>query len=137
MLTVAVVDELCDWNRGIYRIETEGSEPEITRTSDEADLTLSVERLAQLLSGYASPGELARMELLDAPDRRVLATADALFLGPFTGRSARKSSRRVMKTAVDALLAIPVALAFFGDAVGLHARVAPAEPRRSPSAGNR
>ncbi len=79
MLTVAVVDELCDWNRGIYRIETEGSETEITRTSDEADLTLSVERLAQLLSGYASPGELARMELLDAPDRRVLATADALF----------------------------------------------------------
>ena len=78
-LTLRVVDELCDWNAGTYRIESDGAASEVSRVDGEADLVVPVERLSQLISGYASASELARLDLIEARDTSVLATADAMF----------------------------------------------------------
>ncbi len=78
-LTLRVVDELCDWNEGTYRVESDGVASEVSRVDGEADLVVPVERLAQLISGYASASELARLDLIEARDASVLSTADAMF----------------------------------------------------------
>ncbi len=77
-LTIAVEDELCDWNAGTYRLETDGATSRVARTSAEADLTLPVARLASLLSGFASATQLARLGLIEARDSSVLELADRI-----------------------------------------------------------
>ena len=78
-LTLRVVDELCDWNAGTYRVESDGTNSEVSRVDGEAELVVPVERLSQLISGYASASELARLDLIEASDASVLSVADAMF----------------------------------------------------------
>ena len=78
-LTLRVVDELCDWNDATYRVESDGAESTVKRVDGEADLVVPVERLSQLISGYASASELARLDLIEVGDASVLSTADAMF----------------------------------------------------------
>ena len=79
VLTMRVVDEQCEWNEGTYRIETDGAESTVKRVDGDADLVVPVERLSQLISGYASASELARLDLIEASDASVLSMADAMF----------------------------------------------------------
>ena len=77
-LTIAVVDPLCDWNAGVFSLETAGGDTEVSRAGGDADLTLPVAALAVLLAGHRSASQLARASLV-AGDDKVLQRADALF----------------------------------------------------------
>jgi predicted acetyltransferase len=78
-LTIAVQDEVCDWNHATFRLETDGPTSSVTRTSEAPDLTVPVARLASLLSGFASATELSRLGLIEARDPRILGQADRMF----------------------------------------------------------
>ena len=78
-LTIAIEDELCDWNAGSYHLETDGPASRVTRTTEAADLTIPVARFAQLLSGFASASQLARAGLIEADRPEALELADRLF----------------------------------------------------------
>jgi predicted acetyltransferase len=78
-LTIEVQDDVCDWNAGSYRLETDGPTAEVTRTAEAPDLTVPVARLAQLLSGFASASELARAGLIEADRSEALILADRIF----------------------------------------------------------
>jgi predicted acetyltransferase len=81
VLTIAVEDDLCPWNRGTYGLETTGDETHVERIEGgtSADLTMPVSSLAVLLSGHRSATTLGRAGLLDAADGDVLQRADRLF----------------------------------------------------------
>jgi predicted acetyltransferase len=87
VLTLRVVDPLCDWNDGTFVLETTGEESTAARVDADADadadadLTLPVSSLAVLLSGYRSATSLARAGLLTpgASGEAVLRRADRVF----------------------------------------------------------
>lgn len=72
-------DELCDWNEGTFRLESDGGERRVDRCSETPDLTLSPRALAALISGHTSASGLARAGMVDARDDSVLRRADRLF----------------------------------------------------------
>jgi predicted acetyltransferase len=75
---VGVVDPLCDWNAGVFALETAGGATEVSRVGGDADLTLPVAALAVLIAGHRSAGQLARAGLV-AGDAKAVRAADALF----------------------------------------------------------
>jgi predicted acetyltransferase len=85
-LSVRVVDPLCDWNSGVFTVETAGGATEVSRTGGEGDLTVPVAALAVLLAGHRSPTELARAGLVTGDDNgdKALRAADGLFATTFT-----------------------------------------------------
>ena len=79
-LTFAVEgDDLCPWNNGTFLLETDGPTSEIRRVTGGAQLTVSPNGLASLVSGRYSASFLAHAGLAEARDRESLLTADALF----------------------------------------------------------
>jgi predicted acetyltransferase len=78
-LTLTVRDDLCDWNDGTFRIETDGASAEAGRTTDAPDLTLPVRSLAMLASGHYSATQLERWGQLETRHADALRTADRLF----------------------------------------------------------
>ena len=81
-LSLAVVDPLCDWNAGVFTVETAGGGTEVSRAAGDADLTLPVAALAVLLAGHRSASQLARAGLV-AGDAKALRLADALFASAY------------------------------------------------------
>ena len=81
VLTLAVRDELCPWNSGVFAIDAGGDEAAVTRatSSTDADLTVDAASLAVLLSGHRSATQLARAGLIDATGPAALRIADRLF----------------------------------------------------------
>ena len=82
-MTIRVVDPLCDWNAGVFSIETAGGAIEVSRAAGDADLTVPVAALAVLLAGHRSATQLARAGLV-AGDEKALGMADGLFATAFT-----------------------------------------------------
>ena len=79
-LTIHVAaDQMCPWNDGTYLLETDGPSASVRRVDREPDLTLSVNELATLISGYRGASHLARAGRVEARDQQVLRTADAIF----------------------------------------------------------
>jgi len=79
-LTVRVTaDQMCPWNDGTYLLETDGPSASVRRVDREPDLTLSVNELATLISGYRGASHLARAARVEARDQQALRTADAIF----------------------------------------------------------
>ena len=80
-LTIAVDDDLCDWNRGTFVLETTGEESTAAKVDGDgdADLTMPVSSLAVLLSGHRSATTLARAGLLRPRHPDVLTRADRVF----------------------------------------------------------
>ena len=78
-LTLGVVDPLCDWNDGMFALETAGGATEVSRTGGDVDLTVPVAALAVLLAGHRSATQLARAGLVAGGDEKALRTADGLF----------------------------------------------------------
>ena len=72
-------DDLCPWNNGLYLLETDGRTSAVQRTTRPAQLTMSPNTLATLLSGHRSATFNHRAGLLTAADASALATADAIF----------------------------------------------------------
>ncbi len=65
-LTFELLDDLCPWNAGRWRLETSGAETQVRRTGEAPQLTLPVHTLALLLFGQVGASEAARMGRLDA-----------------------------------------------------------------------
>jgi predicted acetyltransferase len=84
-LSIRVVDPLCDWNAGVFGIETAGGATEVTRAGGEGDVTVSVAALAVLLAGHRSATQLARAGLVAGgdDDDKALGVADRLFATAF------------------------------------------------------
>ena len=83
VLSIRVVDPLCDWNAGMFSIETAGGATEVERAGGGGDLTVPVPALAVLLAGHRSPTQLARAGLVAADDDKALGVADGLFASTF------------------------------------------------------
>jgi predicted acetyltransferase len=77
-LTFAVVDDLCPWNAGRWRMVTDGAQGEVQRTTAEPQLSMPVTTLAMLFFGQISATEAARMGRLDAHDDRALDQWDTV-----------------------------------------------------------
>jgi hypothetical protein len=61
-----VADPLCDWNDGIFTIET----TEVSRAGGDADFIALMAALAVLVSGHRSATQLARAGLVAGDDAR-------------------------------------------------------------------
>ncbi len=72
-------DNDCEWNRGSWRLETDGGSSTVTRTNRSADLIMPIHALAPLLPGHRSATQLARAGLVEAGDTAALERADRLF----------------------------------------------------------
>ena len=73
-----VMDELCPWNQGCWRLET-GPESHIAKSHAPPDLTIPVSTLAMLLFGQISATEAAHMGRLAVRNERALAEWDRVF----------------------------------------------------------
>ena len=82
-LSIRVVDPLCDWNDGMFTIETAGGATEVSRGGGDPDVTVPVAALAVLVAGHRSASQLARAGLVAGNDT-ALRVADELFARTFT-----------------------------------------------------
>lgn len=64
-LTFEVIDDICPWNRGPWKLETSAEGGSISHTTEEAQLVMPVGTLAMLVFGQISATEAARMQRLD------------------------------------------------------------------------
>ncbi|RJQ66284.1 MAG: GNAT family N-acetyltransferase [Desulfobacteraceae bacterium] len=68
-ITFELMDGLCPWNAGRFRLETSSGGTDVRRTSQAAQMRLPVDTLAMLLFGQISPSEasaMGRMDVLEA-----------------------------------------------------------------------
>ena len=72
-------DELCPWNNGTYVVETDGPTAQVARKDVSADLELTPNALASLISGSRSASHLQRAGLLRAKDDEAVRVADSIF----------------------------------------------------------
>ena len=75
-LTFEVIDDLCPWNRGTWKLDTSPDGSAITRTDQTPQLVMPVSTLAMLSFGQISATEAARMGRLDVTDSGALAAWD-------------------------------------------------------------
>ncbi len=61
VLTFEVVDELCPWNAGRWRLEAAAGEGRVERTDEGPQLVMPVSTLAMLVFGQVSASQAARM----------------------------------------------------------------------------
>ncbi len=76
ILTFDLVDELCPWNNGCWKLETSPNGSAIGRTDEPPQLRLPASTLAMLVFGQVSATESARMGRLDAPEPDALPMWD-------------------------------------------------------------
>lgn len=73
-------DTMCPWNNGTFVLESHGMESSVVRKDEApADLTVTPQGLAPLISGHRSATHLARAGRIRAASDEVLKRADALF----------------------------------------------------------
>lgn len=78
-LTLRVHDNLAPWNDGVWRFETDGEQTRVTPAEGgAADLDLSINALASLLTGFRSATRIARAGMLTG-DPAAVRQADAIF----------------------------------------------------------
>ncbi len=77
-LTFELLDELCPWNGGRWKLQTSGVETAVARTDDSAQVSMPVSTLSTLVFGQLSASEAARMGRLDVLDQQALPQWDAV-----------------------------------------------------------
>ena len=79
-VTLSVHDSVADWNDGTYRlgVEDETGTCERLSSSHDADVTLDISALTQLVVGYRAASDLERTGRIDAASEAV-STLDRLF----------------------------------------------------------
>ena len=78
--TLAVAEDAqCPWNVGTYRLATDTVQAEAQRANTAAEITITAQGLASLLSGHAALSLLVRIGRAEVRDHRRLPTLDALF----------------------------------------------------------
>ena len=75
-LIFEVVDDLCPWNGGVWKLDTSPDGSAITRTDRTPQLVMPVSTLATLAFGHLSATEAARMGRLDVTDPGALSAWD-------------------------------------------------------------
>jgi len=75
-LTFEIIDDLCPWNRGRWKLEASAAGSSINRTGEEPQLMMPISTLAMLVFGQISATEAARMERLDVLDDGALSSWD-------------------------------------------------------------
>ena len=75
-LTFEVIDDLCPWNHGRWKLKASTTESSISRTSDEPQMVMPVSTLAMLVFGQISATEAGRMERLDVLEDSALSMWD-------------------------------------------------------------
>lgn len=78
VLTFEVIDALCPWNAGRWRLETMSGGTQIRRTDLPAQIRLPVDTLAMLWFGQISASAAFHMGRLDVLEPNALATWDRL-----------------------------------------------------------
>jgi predicted acetyltransferase len=77
-LTFEIIDDLCDWNRGTWRLEATAAGSEVTRGAAAPELTMPVSTLAMLVFGRITATEAARMGRLEVHEPTALPRWDAV-----------------------------------------------------------
>lgn len=78
-LTFEVVDADCEWNQGLWELETDGKESIVRASSARPQLTIPVHSLASMVTGFVSPSQLARQGQVEVADHADLAQWDRVF----------------------------------------------------------
>jgi predicted acetyltransferase len=76
VLTFEIIDELCPWNKGRWKMETSAAGTHISRTNEEPQLVMPISTLAMLVFNQISATEAARMARLDINDHNALSLWD-------------------------------------------------------------
>jgi predicted acetyltransferase len=79
-LTFEIVDELCPWNQGRWKLETSSTGSSISRAKEEPQLVMPISTLAMLVFGQISASEAARMGRLDVNEESSLSLWDKVML---------------------------------------------------------
>ncbi len=77
-LTFEILDDLCPWNCGRWKLETSATETSVSRTSEEPQLVMPISTLAMLVFGQISATEAARMERLNVLENGALPLWDGV-----------------------------------------------------------
>lgn len=79
-LTISIPrDELCPWNEGTWRLETDGQRAEVRRVDADPDIVAEPAVLASLLAGHRSATYQKRAGRLQARDEATIRLVDDLF----------------------------------------------------------
>jgi len=76
ILTFEIVDEMCPWNSGRWKLEVSTAGSSITHTTEKPQLVMSINTLAMLVFGQISASEAARMGRLDVNEDGSLSLWD-------------------------------------------------------------
>jgi len=79
MLTFGILDDLCPWNRGRWRLEVSAGGASVSREEGEPQLVMPISTLAMLFFGQISATEAARMGRLFVFEQDALALWDKVF----------------------------------------------------------
>lgn len=77
-LTFEIIDDVCEWNRGTWRLEATAAGSEVTRGAADPELTMPVSTLAMLVFGRITASEAARMGRLQVHEPAALPKWDAV-----------------------------------------------------------
>ncbi len=80
-LDLEIEDHQCEWNAGRWRLTIDSGEGRLDRGGD-GSVSLGINALASIYSGYASAWQLASLGLLRGASPRDLAALEAAFSGP-------------------------------------------------------
>lgn len=78
-LTFRVIDDLCDWNQGTWKLSTGPEGSDIRQVDAAPDLTMDVFTLAHLATGALPATYCHRLGRIEATDSAALVRADHLF----------------------------------------------------------
>ncbi len=78
-LTFRIIDELCDWNQGTWKLSTGPEGSDIRQVDAAPDLTMDVFTLAHLATGALPATYCHRLGRVEATDSAALVRADHLF----------------------------------------------------------
>ena len=78
-LAFEVFDNECDWNRGVWELESDGPRAEARRSRRAPQISLSIHSLAALLCGTLSATDLADLGRLEVADHASLPEWDRAF----------------------------------------------------------
>lgn len=78
-VTFSVSDDTCPWNAGTWRLETSGTETEVTRSTDEPEVTMSAADLGGTYLGGFSFAQMARAGRVSELVPGAIARLDDLF----------------------------------------------------------
>ena len=78
-LTFRVIDDLCDWNQGTWKLSTGPEGADIRQVDASPQLTIDIFTMAHLATGALSATYAHRLGRIEASDKSALIRADHLF----------------------------------------------------------